>query len=197
MNPDDRTPSPHRETRMARPEFAWAAAASLSIALAAVAAGDASIDGTKSSLIATFRQENVPVDAPFRKFSGHVLYDPAQPASAKAALEVQTGSFDLGSEDYNSEVRKKGWFDSASYPTASFVSSAIKPGGPGHFDATGTLSLKGKSLTITVPVTVARVGAMQSFDGTLVISRKYFAIGDPDWNDVVDDKVSVKFHLVE
>jgi len=38
---------------------------------------------------------------------------------------------------------------------------------------------------------------MQSFDGTLVISRKYFAIGDPDWNDVVDDKVSVKFHLVE
>ena len=182
---------------MARPRFAWAAAATLVITLAAAAAGDASIDGTKSSLIATFRQESVPVDAPFRKFSGHILYDLTQPASAKATLAVETASFDLGSEDYNAEVRKKGWFDSASYPQASFVSSAIKPGAPGHFDATGTLTLKGKTLTITVPVTVGRVGAMQSFDGALVISRKYFAIGDPDWNDVVDDKVSVKFHLVE
>jgi polyisoprenoid-binding protein YceI len=197
MNPDDRSASARRETRMAPHRFAWAAAAALIITLAAAAAGDAVIDGTKSSLVATFRQENVPVDAPFRKFSGHILYDPAQPASARAALEVETGSFDLGSEEYNAEVRKKGWFDSLSYPKASFVSSAIKPGGPGRFDATGTLTLKGKSLTITVPVTVARVGATQSFDGVLVISRKYFAIGDPDWNDVVDDKVSVKFHLVE
>jgi polyisoprenoid-binding protein YceI len=169
----------------------------LIITLAATAAGDASIDGTKSTIVATFRQENVPVDAPFRKFSGHILYDPAAPAAAKALLDVDTGSFDLGSEDYNTEVRKKGWFDSATYPKASFVSSAIKPGGVGHFEATGTLTLKGKTLSISVPVTVGRVGSAQSFDGSLVISRKYFAIGEPDWSDVVDDKVNVKFHLVE
>jgi polyisoprenoid-binding protein YceI len=77
----------------------------LIITLAATAAGDASIDGTKSTIVATFRQENVPVDAPFRKFSGHILYDPAAPAAAKALLDVDTGSFDLGSEDYNTEVR--------------------------------------------------------------------------------------------
>jgi polyisoprenoid-binding protein YceI len=182
---------------MTRTRKPWIAATALAIALAAAAAGDASIVGSKSSVVATFRQENVPVDAPFKKFSGHILYDPAQPAAASAALDVDTGSFDLGSEDYNSEVRKKSWFDSASYPKASFVSSAIKPGGAGHFDATGTLSIKGKTLAITVPVTVARVGSAQSFEGTFAISRKYFAIGDPEWNDVVDDKVSVKFHLVE
>jgi polyisoprenoid-binding protein YceI len=67
----------------------------------------------------------------------------------------------------------------------------------GHFEATGTLTLKGKTLSISVPVTVGRVGSAQSFDGSLVISRKYFAIGEPDWSDVVDDKVNVKFHLVE
>ena len=186
---------------MAHPRSTWAASAALTITLvaaaAAAAAGDASIDGTRSSIVATFRQENVPVDAPFKKFSGHILYDPAQPAAANATLDVDTGSFDLGSEEYNTEVRKKGWFDSATYPKASFLSSTIKPGGAGHFDATGTLTLKGKTLTITVPVTVTRAGSAQSFDGSLVISRKYFAIGDPEWNDVVDDKVSVKFHLVE
>jgi polyisoprenoid-binding protein YceI len=179
------------------PRLARATAATLAVTLAAAAAGDASIDGTKSSIVATFRQENVPVDAPFRKFSGHVLYDPAQPSAAKAALDVDAGSLDLGSQEYNAEVRKKDWLDSATFPKASFVSSAIMPGGAGHFGATGTLTLKGKSLTITVPVTVARVGAAQSFDGTFVISRKAFGIGSPDWSDVVDDKVSVKFHLVE
>jgi polyisoprenoid-binding protein YceI len=182
---------------MGRPRIGWLAAAAVSIALVAAAAGDASIDATKSSLVATFRQENVPVDAPFKKFSGHILYDPAQPAGAMAMLEVDTASFDLGSEEYNAEVRKKAWFDCATYPTARFVASAIKPGGPGRFDASGTLTLKGKALAITVPVTVARVGTAQTFDGTLVLSRKAFGIGDPEWGDVVDDKVSVKFHLVE
>jgi polyisoprenoid-binding protein YceI len=182
---------------MRRSRIGWLAAGAVGIALVAAAAGEASIDAGKSSLIATFRQENVPVDAPFKKFSGRILYDPAQPAAATATLEVDTASFDLGSEEYNAEVRKKAWFDCATYPTARFVASAVKPGGNGHFDATGTLTLKGKTLPITVPVTVARVGSAQSFDGTLVISRKYFAIGDPEWSDVVDDKVSVKFHLVE
>jgi polyisoprenoid-binding protein YceI len=177
--------------------MAWAVGAALIFTLAAAAAGDASIDATKSSIVATFRQENVPVQAPFRSFSGHIVYDPAQPGAAKAALDVDTGSLDLGSEDYSSEVRKKGWLDSATYPKASFVASAITPGGAGHFDASGTLTLKGKTLGITVPVTVTRIGTAQSFDGTLVISRRYFAIGDAEWSDVVDDKVSVKFHLVE
>jgi hypothetical protein len=35
------------------------------------------------------------------------------------------------------------------------------------------------------------------FEGTLEISRAYFGIGDAEWNDVVDDKVRIKFHLVE
>ena len=157
----------------------------------------AGIDTGKSTLIVTFRQENVPVDAPFKRFSGHIDYDPAAPANAKAALEVTTASLDLGSEDYNSEVRKKDWLDSGSYPTASFASTAIKPGAAGHFDATGTLSLKGKTQTLTVPVTVAKAGAGTSFDGELTISRGYFGIGDKDWNDVLDDKVRIRFHFVE
>jgi len=177
--------------------MAWIAVAALGAALAAGAAGDAALDATKSSIVATFRQENVPVDAPFKKFTGHILYDPAQPGAGQAAIEVDTASFDLGSEDYNAEVRKKSWFDSATYPKATFVAGTIKPGGAGRFDATGTLTLKGKTLALTVPVAVARVGTTQTFDGTLTLSRKYFGIGDPEWNDVVDDKVSIKFHLVQ
>ncbi len=160
-------------------------------------AGAAGIDAGKSTVVVTFTQENVPVDAPFKSFSGHIDYDPSQPAAAKAAIEVTTGSLDLGSEDYNSEVRKKDWLDSSAHPTASFVSTAINPGSPGHLQATGTLTLKGKTQALTVPVSVAKSGNATSFDGELTISRAYFGIGDKDWNDVLDDKVRIKFHIIE
>lgn len=179
---------------------AWAMRAGGGMLLAAVVAGavgTAQIDAARSSIVATFRQENVPVDAPFKRFSGHIDYDPSQPNASKAAIEVSTASIDLGSQDYNSEVSKQAWLDSGTYPTATFISTAVKPGAAGHFDATGVLTLKGKTQTVTVPVSVGKSGAATSFDGELTISRAYFAIGDKDWNDVLDDKVRVKFHIIE
>jgi len=172
-------------------------ACALSVAYVAVALADPAIDASKSNIIATFKQENVPVDAPFKSFTGHIDYNPAQPAAAKASLEVDTGSLDLGSPDYNAEVKKKNWLDAGAFPKAVFSSTAVKPGAAGHFDASGTLTLKGKMLTLTIPVAVSKAGAANVYDGVFEISRKFFAIGDPEWNDVVDDKVRVKFHLVE
>ena len=176
---------------------ALAATLTVAIAFVATAAGDPSIDAAKSTIVATFKQENVPVDASFKRFNGRVDYDPAQPNASKAAIEVETGSFDLGTADYNSEVAKKAWLDSGTYPKASFISTSVKPGAAGHFDATGTLTLKGKSQTLTVPVTATKTGAQTLFEGSLEISRGYFAIGDAEWKDVVDDKVKIKFRLIE
>ena len=112
------------------------------------------------------------MDAPFKRFNGRIDYDPTRPSAAKAALEVTTGSLDLGSEDYSAEVRKKNWLDAVTYPTASFISTAIRPGAAGHFDATGILTLKGKTQTLTVPVSVGKSGTLTSFDGELQISRR-------------------------
>jgi polyisoprenoid-binding protein YceI len=175
----------------------WISTLAVTAAFVATAAGDPTIDASKSNIIATFRQENVPVDAPRKKFNGRIDYNAAQPNAAKAALEVDTGSLDMGSADYDAEVRKKAWMDSGTYPKASFISTSVKPGASGHFDATGTLTLKGKTQTLTVPVTVGNAGAAMVFDGAFEISRAYFSIGDKEWNDVVDDKVKVRFHLVE
>lgn len=174
----------------------FAALSALTIFVVA-AAGDPSIDVAKSSIVATFTEENVPVMDAFKRFSGRIDYDAAHPAAAKANVVVATGSLDTGSKDYNTEVSKKEWLDSGTYPNATFVSTAITPGANGHFTATGTLSLKGRTQTLRVPVTVSRVGTATAFDGTLQISRKYFAIGSADWNGVVSDVVSVTFHILE
>lgn len=162
--------------------------------LAIAATGD--IDPAKSTLTATFKQEGVAVDAPFKKFSGHIVYDAKNVAASSAMIDVQTASFDMGSDDYNNEVRGKEWFDSATYPDAVFKSSAIKADGANKFTASGTLTIKGKSVNLSVPVNVQTANGISTFDGSIAISRAAFGIGDPSWKDVIEDKVTVRFHLV-
>lgn len=168
----------------------------LATSLAAIAAADRVID-PKSTLSATFTVEKVPVEAPFHKFSGRIDYDPANPTAAKASLEVQTASMDIGSADYNEEVQGKKWFDAAHFPKGTFVSTAVVAKGPGKLQATGNLTLKGKTAPVTVLVTVSKAGALTQFDGAFAISRKAYGIDDPQWNDVLEDSVKVKFHLLQ
>lgn len=173
------------------------AGAALAAAAAAVwAAAATDLDPLQSTLAAQFKQMNVPVEAPFRHFSGGVQFDPAKPDQAVAHIEVDTASFELGDEDYNSEVRKPEWFDSSRFPVATFDAKGLKPAGTGKFETDGTLSLKGKSRPIHVTLAVHDQGGATVFDGEVPISRGYFQIGGPDWKDSVADPVVVKFHIV-
>ena len=77
-------------------------------------------DPARSSIIATFRQLNVPVDGKFRSFKAQIDFNAAKPDASRASMEIDIGSFDLGDAEYNKEVLKKPWFDAARYPKASF-----------------------------------------------------------------------------
>lgn len=173
-----------------------ALAALLAAGTAVLAAASSPVDAKKSRLTATFTQMNVPVDGQFQRFTGTVTYDAANVASSSAELSIDTASFDIGDEEYNAEVRKKEWLDSKSHPTATFKSTAIRPLGADRFEATGTLTLKGKAQTVKAPVGVKTDGASRRFEGELPISRAAFGIGDAEWNEVLEDKVVVKFVVV-
>lgn len=165
-------------------------------ALATANAAAAAIDAAQSRITAQFTQMSVPVEDPFTRFSGTVDFDPAQPGQARAHLDIDTASFDLGDPDYNAEICQPEWFDCAHYPRASFEASALKPLGGAHYMLSGKLSLKGKTQDLQIPVTVTGADGANAFDGTVTISRSRFDIGGPDWKDTVADAVKVKFHIV-
>ncbi|MYM82578.1 polyisoprenoid-binding protein [Duganella sp. FT50W] len=166
----------------------------------AFAAGAAVLktDPAKSTVTATFKQMNVPIDAKFKKFTANIDYDAAKPDAAKATVEVETGSMDLGDADYNKEVAKKEWFNAAQFPKATFVSSSIKPAGAGKLNVTGKLTIKGKTTDVSFPLTVKADGKAQVFDGVLPIKRLAYNIGEGEWKDtsMVADDVTIKFHVV-
>ena len=173
-----------------------ALAAMLGAAALAIAA-PVKVDPAKSYVSATFKQMNVPVEANFTKFTAQVDYDAAKPDAAKASVDIDTASLDLGDPAMNKEVAKKEWFNAAQFPKASFVSSAIKGAGPGKLSVSGKLTIKGKSTDVSFPLTVKTEAGKQVFEGALPIKRLGYNIGEGEWKDtsMVADDVLIKFRV--
>jgi polyisoprenoid-binding protein YceI len=152
----------------------------------------------KSALSFVSKQMNVPVEGQFKSFRAKLAFDPARPAAARVELEIDLASIDAGSKDANDEVAGKAWFNTREFPVAKFVSTAVKPLGANRFEVAGKMTIKGRTLDLTTPVTLRQEGNNASFEGSLVLKRADYAIGDGVWADfgTVANEVQVKFHLV-
>jgi polyisoprenoid-binding protein YceI len=157
------------------------------------------IDYARSQISVQSRQMNVPVEAPFKKFSAQVNFDPNKPEASTAVVEIDLNSFDIGDAEMNDNVKDKNWFDTKTYPTARFTSTAIRSLGGGRFEARGPLTLKGKTMEVVAPFTVKANGAERVFEGAFPIRRLQYSVGDGVWRDtsVVADEVQIKFRLYQ
>ena len=144
-----------------------------------------------------YTQMGVPMDGRFKKFSGQLSFDPAQPATARAAIVVDLASIDTGTPEADTEVAGKPWFNTPAFPTARFESSGVKALGDNRYEVSGTLTIKGKTQAIVVPATFSAQGATGVFDGTFTIRRGDFAIGEGSWSafDIVANDIQIKFQL--
>ena len=154
-------------------------------------------DPANSSVAAVFKQMNVPVEAKFKTFTAQIDYDAAKPEASRASVDINTASMDLGDAEYNREVSKKEWFNTAQFPKASFVSTSIKATAPGKLNVAGKLTLKGKTADVNFPLTVKTEAGKQVFEGQLPIRRLAFNIGEGEWKDtsMVADEVVIKFRV--
>lgn len=183
--------------RMSRPGTMFVAAALATAGLATNLAW-AQIDAAKSSVTAVAKQIGVPMEGKFKKFDATVDFDPAKLATSSAKVEIDVSTFEIGDAETTKEVKGKDWFDAAKFPKAVFQSTSIKAGAAGKYDVAGKLTIKGKTVDVTIPATYKQDGGAQVFDGVLPIKRTVFNIGDGEWKDtsVVADDVQIKFHIV-
>ena len=169
----------------------------LFIAQAASAVELTQLLASKSSITFTSKQMGVAVNGGFRKFDAQLVIDPAKPEAGKARVDVDLASIDAGSSDADTEVKGKGWFNTAAFPKASFVSSSVKALGDGRFEAHGSLTIKGISRETVIPFLIRNEGAGAWLEGGFVLPRLQFKIGEGMWSDTstVADEVQVKFKL--
>ena len=167
-------------------------------ALFAGAAAAQTVVYEKSRISCVSRQENVPVEAQFKKFTAQIAFDPARAETSKAQIEIDVASFDIGNAEVNDEVRGKPWFDTRSFPKATFVSSAIRALGGGKFEARGPLTIKGKTVEVVTPFSWRAEAGGGIVEGAFNIKRLQYNIGEGVWKDTdtVADEVQIRYRLV-
>ena len=156
------------------------------------------IDPARSKLAFAYTQMGVNMDGSFGRFVAKLKFDPAKPAAAQAAFDVQLASVDAGSPDANKELAGKDWFDSARYPLAHFESTRIAPLGDNRYQVTGNLTIKGRSREVSAPASFTPNGNSAVLEGSFSIRRGDFAIGEGAWADfgIVANTIQIRFKLL-
>lgn len=168
------------------------------IAVAAQAVTFTQVQPGSSRISFISRQMGVPVEGNFARFTAQLAFDPAKPEAGKARIDIDLASIDAGSKEANEEVVGKSWFNVKAFPTASFVSTSVRPLGGNRYEVRGPLSIKGKTKDAVSTFTLRQEGANGIFEGVFTLKRNDFAIGEGSWSDtsVVADEIQIRFRLL-
>lgn len=152
----------------------------------------------KSSVEFSFEQMGVKMNGKFKKFKSQFSFDPSKIEKSKATFDIDLTSVDIGSQEINTEVRGKQWFNTLGFPNAKFVTTNIKSNGANKYEVLGDLSIKGHKKSITIPVVFTQNDKVGVFSGSFTIKRGDFNIGEGDWSkfDLVANEVQVKVNIL-
>jgi polyisoprenoid-binding protein YceI len=168
-----------------------------------IKAGTWAIDPVHSSIAFSLRHLLVSkVRGTFNTFSGAVVV--GEDGTPSVTAEIAIDSVDTRNEQRDAHLKAADFFDVEHYPTASFVSTAVRENGDSYL-LDGDFTLKG----ITKPVTLDLEfngtnpgmghGEVAGFTASVVLNRKDFGI-DIDMpletgGAVVGDKVAITLEI--
>ena len=172
----------------------WALLALFGITTIATAGEFSVLQPARSSVSFVSKQMGVAVEGDFKKFTAQIAIDPAKPETGRARIDIDLASIDAGGPLVNDEVKGKDWFSVKEYPTASFVSSAVRSLGGGRYEAAGKMTIKGRSRDFRAPFALKTEGGLLLLEGSFPLKRLEFGIGSGEWGDpsVVADEVQIK-----
>ena len=175
----------------------FGAAIVLALVAARIGSAKQSIIAGLSELAYVATQMGVPVEGSFGRFDARVDLDPNKPEEGSVSLSVDTSSVVFPASDVLRELAKPDWFDTARYPGAEFRSTRIRALGSDRYEVEGSLTIKGRSRAVVVPVSLSRSGPTMLAAGTLTIKRLDYDVGVGDWRDtsVVENEVQVRFRI--
>jgi polyisoprenoid-binding protein YceI len=125
----------------------------------------------------------------FSDFSGTIQFDEGAPERSSVDFTILAASIDTNEADRDKHLRSADFFDSETFPTLTFKSSSVTARGGGHFDAAGTLTIRGTSKDITIPVTYLGTARdpwgrdRAAFEAEATLNRKDFGL---NWNAALE-----------
>jgi len=133
----------------------------------------------------------------FGDFSGQVDYA-GSPENSRVNITIKVDSITTDKPDLSKHLKTADFFDVAKYPEATFVSTAIKPGGEkgATHTVTGNLTMHGVTKSITFPATINVTPEAATVESSFSINRKDFGINYAGAADnLIRDDVVLTLHI--
>jgi polyisoprenoid-binding protein YceI len=155
----------------------------LALAAPAHAAETYTLDPMHSSV--TWTINHFGFSNPWGKFpmiAGEVVLDEQNPQNSKVTVTVPVSDIATGLPKLDEHLKAKEFFDTATYPNATFVSSKVTQTGAQTAVVEGTLTLHGVSKPETLDVTLNKIGTNMmnkktaGFSATTTLKRSDFGM---------------------
>ena len=136
----------------------------------------------------------------FGNIGGTVVINDSDSSKSTVNLTIDVSSIDTGVAARDNDLKSPNWFDTAQFPTATFVSTSISKAGNG-LSVSGNLTLHGVTKPVTLQVEGPRgpVPGMDKkqhvgYSGTTTFKRTDFGIGKAPAT-IVGEDVNLTFDL--
>lgn len=199
--------------RLALPAALLFAALVFAGAAPAAAAEAWAIDPAHTKVTFSVDHFFTPVVGSFEEFDVTLAYDPENPSASRVTAKIPVASVDTANSRRDDHLRSADWFETAEHPFMTFESSSVRAVGESRMVAVGTLTIKGISRQVTLPIEILGVrdipeemqpmiGAKQvaSFRASTSLDRNDFEVGVGDWagtmvvGDTVDIEILAEVH---
>jgi polyisoprenoid-binding protein YceI len=136
--------------------------------------------------------------AQFSQATGSLEFDQADPTKASVEVTIPLANLNSGVPDLDEDLRSSRFFETARFPNATFKSTKVEKGvGTDQLKVTGDFSLHGVTKSITLDVTVNKVGENEldhiptvGFSATTTLKRSEFGLGK--FVPIVSDEIDVR-----
>jgi polyisoprenoid-binding protein YceI len=109
---------------------------------------------------------------------GSIVFNPSNLAVASFKVTVDAGTVNTSNNSRDGHLKKEEYFNAASFPKISLVSSKIAVGAvQGAYVFEGLLSIKGTKKSISFPFTAVPTAEDYLFSGSFKINKRDFKVG--------------------
>jgi polyisoprenoid-binding protein YceI len=128
------------------------------------------------------------VTGQFERFSGTIVFDPANVDAASVEVEIETASITTRSADRDTHLRSADFFDAETYPTITFKSTGVHGHGD-SFHVHGDLTMHGVTREVVLDTTFNGTGTspfghtVAGFEAETKIKRGDFGL---NWNAALE-----------
>ena len=155
------------------------------------------VDPDASRVGFVFTQAGAENEGQFATFEAEIDFDPQAPEAGRVRAVIDVGSIATGNPERDATVKGPEWLGAEAHPEAVFEGQGFEPTGDGAYDLPGTLTLKGTTRDVTLPVTITLNGERAEAEGTIAIDRTNFEVGTGQWaaGSVVGKEVGIVLDL--